>query len=183
MNKATLKQKFLLYKVRQHKDAEAYGQLYDYYIDRIFRFILFKVSVNEVAEDLTSEVFLKTWEYINRTTKKIGNLNALLYKVARNCVIDHYRAKRKDFIKTDEEYLESIMDARDMEKETNVKIDFQSIEKQLMKLKEVHREVIILKHIEELSIDEIAEIMDVSRGNVRVLIHRAMKALREIAGE
>ena len=183
MNKASLKEKFLIYKVRQHKDAESYGKLYDYYVDRIFRFILFKVSSSAIAEDLTSEVFLKTWEYINKTNKKIGNLNALLYKVARNCVIDHYRARSKEAMATDEEYLENICDSRDFAAEAEVKLEIQSIEKHLAKLKDIYREVIILKYIEEFSIAEIAELVDKSKGTVRVLLHRALKALKEIAGE
>ncbi|NQT49844.1 RNA polymerase sigma factor [Candidatus Kuenenbacteria bacterium] len=183
MNKASLKEKYLIYKVRQNKDADSYGQLYDYYVDRIFRFILFKVSSVEVAEDLTSEVFLKTWEYINNTNKKIGNLNALLYKVARNCVIDHYRSKAKDAVTTDEEVMLNIKDMRDLEADANLKMEIQSIEVHLSKLKDDYREVIILKYIEEFSITEIAEVTGKSKGNVRVLLHRALKAIKEIAGE
>ncbi|MEK7159641.1 MAG: RNA polymerase sigma factor [Patescibacteria group bacterium] len=184
MNKASLKEKFLIYKVRQNKDAESYGKLYDYYVDRIFRFILFKVAGFEIAEDLTSEVFLKTWEYINGTPKKIGNLNALLYKVARNCVIDYYRSKSREAICTDEECFENICDERnDLVEETADKIDIQSIEKHLSKLKDAYREVIILKYIEDFSVSEIAELIDKSNGTVRVLLHRAMKALKDIAGE
>ena len=184
MNKASLKEKFLIYKVRLNKDAESYGKLYDYYVDRIFRFILFKVATSEIAEDLTSEVFLKTWEYINGTPKKIGNLNALLYKVARNCVIDYYRSKNREAVCTDEECFENICDERsDLENETAVKLDVQSIEKHLAKLKDAYREVIILKYVEDFSISEISELMDKSNGTVRVLLHRALKALKDIAGE
>ncbi len=183
MDKASLKEKFLIYQVRQNKDAESYGQLYDFYVDRIFRFIFFKVSSQEIAEDLTSEVFLKTWEYINKTDRKIGNFNALLYRVARNAVIDHYRSKNKDFIGTDEEYMERIQDDRNLEEEVNIKIEVKSIEAHLTKLKEIHREIIILKYIEEFSIAEISEILDKGKGSVRVLLHRALQALKEIAGE
>lgn len=183
MHKSSLKEKYLIFKVRQNKDADAYGQLYDYYVDRIFRFILFKVSSIEEAEDLTSEVFLKTWEYVNNGAGKIKNLNALLYKVARNAVIDHYRAKSSNAVATDEERMELIQDKRDLEGEANAKIEILNIEKHLAKLKDAYREVIILKYVEEFSIGEIAEIVDKSRGNVRVLLHRALQALREISGE
>lgn len=183
MKKPSLKEKFLIYQVRQNKDAESYGQLYDIYVDRIFRFVFFKVSTQEIAEDITSEVFLKTWEYINKTNRKIGNLNALLYRVARNAVIDHYRVKSKDFVGTDEDHMERIKDDRDLEAEVSVKLEIKSIEKHLEKLKDDHREVIILKYIEEFSITEIAEILDKSKGNVRVILHRALSALKDIAGE
>lgn len=183
MNKASLKEKYLIYKVRQNKDAEAYGQLYDCYVDRIFRFVLFKVSSTEVAEDLTSEIFLKTWEYINKTKKKIQNLNALLYRVARNCVIDHYRARRYDTVTSDEEYMERIEDKRNLEADINERMEIQNIETHLKKLKDAYREIIILKYVEGFSVAEMAEITERSAGNVRVVLHRALKALKEIAGE
>jgi len=62
-------------------------------------------------------------------------------------------------------------------------MEIQSIEVHLSKLKDDYREVIILKYIEEFSITEIAEVTGKSKGNVRVLLHRALKAIKEIAGE
>ncbi|MBI5077433.1 RNA polymerase sigma factor [Candidatus Falkowbacteria bacterium] len=184
MKRASLKEKFLIFKVKQNKDAEAYGMLYDYYVERIFRFIFFKVSSSEIAEDLTSEVFLKTWEYINRTTEKIGNFNALLYRVARNAVIDHYRSKGRTIVNiTDEELFEQIADKRDLEKEADTQLEIENVRNHLKKLKDIYQEVITLKYIEEFSIAEIAEIMEKKKGAVRVLLHRALKALKEIAGE
>lgn len=183
MSKHSFKEKYLIFKVRQTKDAAAYGELYDYYVDRIFRFILFKVATQEEAEDLTSEVFLKTWEYINKTGKRIQNLNALFYRVARNCVIDFYRSRQSNKQVTDEEYLEQIQDERDMERELNTKVEIQNLQQYLKKLKDVYREVLILKYIEEFSISEIANITEKSKGNVRVLLHRATQALKDLMEE
>lgn len=181
MKKHSLQEKFLIYKVRQHKDADAYGKLYDYYVDRIFRFVFFKVGSQEEAEDLTSESFLKTWEYINKTNKKIDNFNALIYRVARNVVIDSYRTRRNDVPATDEEQMLRIQDQRDIEKEVNIEFEIKSVEKHLAQLKETYREVIILRYIEEFSITEISEITGKNKANVRVLLHRGLTALKEIA--
>ncbi|MBU1131828.1 hypothetical protein KKC32_01060, partial [Patescibacteria group bacterium] len=128
MKRTSLKEKYLIFKVRQNKDANAYGQLYDYYVDRIFRFILFKVATTEEAEDLTSEVFLKTWEYINNTGKKIKNLNALLYKIARNKVIDYYRTKARHAVHSDEELMKRIEDQRNLLAEIETRLDVKSAE-------------------------------------------------------
>jgi len=181
MNKSSIKEKYLIFKVRQDKDADAYGKLYDFYVSRIYRFVYFKVRSQQDAEDLTSEVFLKTWEYINRTNKKIENLNALFYRVARNAVIDHYRSKQRDHCLMEDEQLQLIQEKSNLEKQTDIAIDMNNVQERLFKLKDIYREVIVLKHIEELSISEIAEILDKSKGNVRVLLHRAMVALREIS--
>jgi len=183
MKKDSLKQKYLVYKVRQSKDAEAYGNLYDFYVERIYRFIFFKVNSQEIAEDLTSEVFLKTWEYINKTDKKINNLNALFYKVARNSVIDHYRSKKIESYDSDEDLMEKIEEKRNFADEVETKLEMESLQKHLTKLKDIYREVLILRFVEEFSISEIAELMEKSSGNVRVLLHRATEALKNLAGE
>jgi len=181
MSANSLQEKFLIYKVRQNKDAEAYGKLYDCYIDRIYRFVYFKVSVREDAEDITSEVFLKAWEYINTTTKKIENFNALIYRVARNSVIDYYRNKRINISTDDEDNMIQIQDKENIAANVDIVIDRGNIEKLLSKLKEVYRDVILLRYIEEYSISEIAEITGKSKANVRVLLHRGIQALKEIS--
>lgn len=183
MKSNILKEKYLLYKVRANKDAESYGKLYDLYVEKIYRFILFKVSSVEIAEDLTSEVFLKTWEYINKTDKRVANLNALFYRVARNVVIDHYRAKKNESYDADDQLLENIMDKRNFVEELEIKMSIENLQQDLRKLKDGYREVLLLRFVEEYSIKEIAEILDKSTGNVRVLLHRAIEALKEITSQ
>ena len=90
----SLKEKYLLFKAKSFNDAEAYGQIYDRYIERIYRFIFFKVSNQSDAEDIASETFLKVWQYI-KEGQPVKNLNALLYSVARNLIIDYYRLRVK----------------------------------------------------------------------------------------
>ena len=155
---------------------------YDLYVERIYRFILFKVSVPESPKfDLRG--FLKTWEYINKTDKKISNLNALFYRVARNSVIDYYRTKKNESYDSDEELMEKIIDKRNFVEELEVKMDVESLEKHLSKLKDIYREVLILRYVEEFSISEIAELMEKSSGNVRVLLHRATETLKSFIEE
>jgi RNA polymerase sigma-70 factor (ECF subfamily) len=183
MKPVSLKEKFYIFKVRQSKDPEAYGKLYDLYVDRIFRFIFFKVSSVEEAEDLTADVFLKTWEFVNSAGDNIKNFNALIYRVARNRVIDYYRSKTHESFKTDEEQMMEIADKRSLADEMSAKFEIKSVETYLRKMKDAYREVLILRHIEEYSISEIAKILDKSKGNVRVLLHRATETLKDLAGE
>src|SRR3989339_293021 len=87
--------KTLYFRMKQ-KDKEAFISAYDSYLNDIYRFIYFKVGNREEAEDLTSSVFLKTWNYIqDNNLKSYKTLKALLYRIARNAVIDHYRQKSK----------------------------------------------------------------------------------------
>ena len=82
--KRLVKEKVLLYKVQIKKDPEAFGELYDFYIEPIYRFVFFKLSNKEDAEDITSEVFLKSWNYLIETENKINNFRQLIYTIARN---------------------------------------------------------------------------------------------------
>jgi RNA polymerase sigma-70 factor (ECF subfamily) len=174
-----LKEKYLFLQAK-NKDSDAYSQVYDLYAERIYRFIFFKVNKKEEAQDLTSEVFLKVWQYII-DGKQIKNLNAFFYQVARNLVIDYYRKSSQKDIPIDEpgniaqerfaiDHLEKIED----------KIQFEKIEIKLTELKDEYREVIILRYIEGLSMIEIADIIGKKKGNVRVILYRALNTLKEL---
>ncbi len=172
-----LKEKLILLRLK-NKDPEAFGEIYDLYVSRIYRFIYFKVSSVEEAEDLTSEVFLKTWQYINEG-KEIENLNALLYRVARNAVIDFYRDRAKREIIKEEAAEQTPVTDQELQK-LQISLDFKNIEKSLRGLKDEYREVIILRFVEELSTSEIAKILDKSKGAVRILVYRALNTLKEL---
>jgi RNA polymerase sigma-70 factor (ECF subfamily) len=182
-----LKEKYLLFKAK-NKDPEAFSRVYDLYVDRIYRFVFFKVSSQEEAQDLTSEVFLKTWQYII-SGKDILNLNAYLYRVARNLVVDHYRKASKKEVSFDA--LAQGADSLDQESGLRVeqtkaledKLQIEKIETKLQGLKDEYREVIILRFVDEMSIGEIADIMEKKKGAVRVILFRALNALKELMGD
>lgn len=165
-------------------NAEIYAELYDLFVDKIYRFIFFKVNNQEEAQDLTSDVFLRVWQYVQEK-KKVGNFKALLYQVAKNIVIDHYRKKSRSDVLTDEEILRDIEDARgeDFVKEIEIKSEIKSLESFLKQLKAEYQEVLLLKYVEGYSNTEIAKILDKSTGSVRVLSHRALKILQNLISE
>src|SRR3989344_2143089 len=90
----SLKQKIFLIRLR-YRDADTFAKFYDEYVGRIYRFVLFKVSSVQEAEDITSEVFLKAWEYLGKKDIEIKNLNSFIYQIARNLVIDYYRSRAR----------------------------------------------------------------------------------------
>ena len=77
-------------------EVEAFGELYDRYVDAMYRFIRFQVNGEEDAEDLTETVFLRAFEGLPgfRTGRRMTNFRAWIYRIARNLVIDHYRAQK-----------------------------------------------------------------------------------------
>ncbi len=176
--KNPLSQKILFLKI-QNQDPDAYAQFYDLYVEKIYRFIFFKVNTTHDAQDLTSEVFLKLWQTI-KGGKQIRNLNAFIYMVARNTVIDFYRQKNREDLSTQDIEQTQVTDARIELVEHQVKNQgLDQIGQGLKNLKDEYREVVVLRFMDELSIGEIAQVLGKSQGAVRVLIHRALKALKE----
>jgi RNA polymerase sigma-70 factor (ECF subfamily) len=177
-----IEEKLLLYKIKQN-DRAAFIKAYDLYVDQLYRFIYFKVGSREEAEDLCSAVFLKAWHYIlENSLKDHKTLKALLYKISRNLIIDHYRkTKGRENVSLDDETGIKIADEKqNLNSELEIRADLLVLETKLPELKDEYREVIILRFINELSIKEIAEVLDKPRGNVRVLIYRAVNALKEL---
>jgi RNA polymerase sigma-70 factor (ECF subfamily) len=178
-------EKILLYKLRLRSDPESYTKLYDAYVEQIYRFVYFKVSSKEEAEDITSEVFLKAWHFVQEK-QDIKNFKALLYKIARNSVIDLYRRKSV----RPESYLEDQLakgfepsDAGKWLSQENAQIDSKAIIQALKKLKQEYQEVITLRYVDELEVSEIAEIIGKGNVAVRVTLHRALNKLKEFLKE
>ena len=177
----------ILYSRIKNKDRQAFVKVYDLYVDQIYRFIYFKVGNKEEAEDLSSAVFLKIWSYLQENNIiDSKTLRPLLYKIARNIIIDHYRKiNQRENVSLDKTMEQGgLIDVKqDIAQRAEVMSDLMVIETKLPELKEEYREVIIMRYINELSIKEIAEILDKSKGNVRVLIYRALSTLKELMNQ
>lgn len=183
MNFKKPKEKTLISGFRD-RNKDSFSLAYDMYVDQIYRFIYFKVGTKEDAQDLTSAVFLKTWNFF-QDGKDIdtSTLRALIYKIARNAVIDYYRAKSgKQNFSIDEAI--ALPDQKtDLVNMIETKINMEMVEKKLMGMKDEYREAIILRFVDELSIEEIADALGKSKGSVRILIFRAQQALKKIVSE
>lgn len=177
-----ISEKILLYKVRTKRDADAFAILYDKYVERIYRFIYFKISHKQEAEDLTGDVFLKLWDYLTEETEKeVKSFNGLVYRIARNRVVDCYRdrAKKQECV-LDDSVADYIQPSKDLMQGIVEKAESDYLLKIIKTLKQEYQEIILLRFIEELSIAEIAQVVDKKKTAVRVMLHRAMKKLKEL---
>lgn len=172
-------EKLLLYKIKTKKDQEAFAKLYDFYIEPIYRFVYFKLSNKEDAEDITSEVFLKTWDYLISEEKEIDNFRQLIYKIARNRIIDVYRERAKR-LECPIETVEGKVMTEDLRKQIEANDEKEKLLAIIKKMKNEYQEVVHLKYVEGLSAGDIAVILDKSYASVRVLLHRATKKLKEL---
>jgi len=168
-----------LLKLAVQGDQQAFGTLYTQYLDEIFRFVYFKVGSVLAAEDITEDSFIKAWEHLPRIYKRdetVKNFRALLYRIANNLVIDHYRKKKPV------ENLNAEEPAHSPKPEATA-IESQEIEQiahALSELKPVEQQIIILRLINDLPHKEAASIMRISENHARVLLHRSLKKLRTI---
>jgi len=160
---------------------EIFSRIYDQCVEKIYRFIFLKVGSQEIAQDLTSETFLKFWGRLN-SSPEIENPKAFLYRIARNLVIDHYREKGRVRL-VSAENIELNDSSVDLEKEAFLISELKQVQKVLANLKEDYQDVIIWYYLDELSISEIAKILDKSENAVRLMTHRALKVLRELMSE
>ncbi|MFH1184048.1 MAG: sigma-70 family RNA polymerase sigma factor [Chloroflexota bacterium] len=162
----------------QSGDAGAFGRLYDACVDRIYRYIFFRVTDREIAEDLTSEVFLKAWENLHRY-RPGGPFMAWLYTIARNTVIDHYRTRKRS-VSLDETVIKH--DLR-LEEEVDLQHEVETLKRAMQYLTDQQREVLTLRFLVELNTEQIAGRMRKSKGAVRALQMRALQALARVMND
>lgn len=171
-----LRERLWLYRIRSRRDPEAYTSIYDQYVAQIYRFILFKVGDDEIAKELAADTFLKTWEYLMEA-KPVKSVSGLLYTIARSTIADHYRKKKLELVSFED--APDIMDHR-LTGLAEANEEISATLKAIKNLKDEYREALLMKHIDGLSNTEIAMALGKSGGTVRVLIHRATEALKEV---
>ncbi len=159
-------------------DRDAFGELYQRYLEQIYRYIYYRLGDVYEAEDLTETVFVKAWEAIPRTQKKGLKFKAWIYRIARNGVIDRYRTQHQSVSldeatsRTDDEVSPEIV----YQNNETVK----SLLKNVKRLDPDYQDVILYRFIMGLSHAETAEIMNRSEIYIRVLQYRALKKLKEL---
>ena len=163
------------------KKRKEFSKIYDKYIDKIYRFIFVKVNSEDIAQDLCSETFLRGWESY-KSIDKIDNIQAFLYRIARNLVIDYYREKGRTQIVSVENV--AIIDPKpSLEENVALNSDLEQVKGALANLKDDYQNVIVWRYLDDLPIPKVAKMLDKSEEATRVLLHRALKALKNELGE
>ena len=156
---------------------EAMAEIYNLFFERVYRFIFYRVSHKETAEDLTEDVFVKLFKNL-RKLQELKAFEGWLFQIARNQVIDYYRSKRQvvplEEIENTLEYETNIVDLVNLKTEQTVFI------KLLKELSAEQQQVLKLKFFEDLENDTIAQIMNKTEGAIRVIQHRAITKLKEL---
>lgn len=164
------------------RDTTAFAALYDEHLNSVYRFVFFKVGDATLAEDLTSEVFSKAWENIDRFEWRDLPFQHWLLRVARNVVVDHWRAHRRFPISLDGLY-ELPSDALTPDELVARQTEVERVRLALKGLPDDQRDVLILRFIEGYSHADTAQVVGKSVVAVRQIQVRALRALREVMRE
>ena len=162
-------------------DSEAFAQLYDAYLERVYRYVYIHVSDEQTAEDITSQVFLKAWEHLDSYRSGGSPFLAWLYTIARNQVIDHYRT-RKSSISVDE-VLSLPSKEESVDDQVASRFDLQAMRDALQFLTDEQQQVLILRFVAGLETHEIAYEMNKAEGAIRALQMRALQTLSKYMTE
>ncbi|MBW3576834.1 MAG: sigma-70 family RNA polymerase sigma factor [Actinobacteria bacterium] len=169
----------------QQGDGEAFARLYDRYVDQIYGFLLHKVRDRHLAEDLTSDVFLRALKAIPRFRWQGVDIGAWLTTIARNRVTDHFKSARTRLVRPVDEVGErpGNRPADDPEAAAMASDLSTLLAAAVELLKDDHREVLFLRFTQNLSVSETAHAMQRSDGAIKALQYRALRALAAIVRE
>lgn len=162
------------------REPEAFGRLYDEYVDQIFRYIYYKVGNFAEAQDLTGQAFLKAFEHIDSYEMRDVAFSSWLYRIAHNLVVDYFRRESKRESIPIEDHPPAASTRGNPVETVLADLDSEKLYSALQKLTHNQREVIILKFIDSLSNSQAAEIMGISVGAVKSTQKRGLLALNRI---
>ena len=166
----------------QRGDAEAFGQLYDRYFDVVFRFVYFRVNDRTLAEDFTSETFLRALRRITTISYQGRDIGAWFVTIARNIVLDHLKSARHRLETPTANTIEGHNPAPSTEAAVLASLQSQRLMQAVAKLGDEQRECIVLRFVQGMSVSETAAIMDKNDGAIKALQHRAVRKLADLMG-
>lgn len=154
-------------------DNKAFGAIYELWAEHIYRFVYLKTRDEDVADDITAEVFLKVWKAIKTFKPKTdAKFSTWLFAIARNAVIDYYRTTKQTVP------YDSLPEIVDLDGETDLYPEQKQLQEKLDELRPEYKQVLVLRYVEDQPIARVAQIMKKKEGNIRALTHRALSELK-----
>jgi RNA polymerase sigma-70 factor, ECF subfamily len=163
-------------KLCQTGDKTAFGELYERYIGKIYDFIYFKTFHKETAEDICSKTFFKALENISNFDLEQKYFSAWLYKIARNCVIDHYR---KDKNHQEINSAQELHSSQNLEVDIDAKQKIEAVQKYLANFNDEQKEILTMRLWQEMNYQEISKILGKSEASCKMSFSRSIKKLRQ----
>ncbi|MFF3857135.1 RNA polymerase sigma factor [Micromonospora sp. NPDC002575] len=163
----------------QTGDAEAFGLVYDRYVDQVFRFVYRRVLDRQVAEDLTSETFLRALRNINSFRRPGGDFGAWVTTIARNLTLNWQQSHQRR-----ERPVAELRDAAPVDRVPSPEaavvdaLTREALVTAIEQLNPVQRQCITLRYLRELSIEETAQALGKTPAAIKSAQYKALRALR-----
>ena len=168
----------------QKGDADAFAQIYNRYLDTVFKYIYFRVGNRPLAEDLTSDTFYRALKRIGSFTWQGRDLGAWLVTIARNLVVDHFKSGRARFEVTTGDVLDADSEDRGPEGSPEAAVIEHITNVRLLaavrQLNPEQQECIVLRFLQGFSVAETAQAMRKNEGAIKALQYRAVRALHRL---
>ena len=169
-----------LVSLAKNGDSEAFGQIYELFAQRIFKYIRLKVQNREEAQDILQEVFIKAYRGLSALSLEDLKFSAWLYKIASNTINDHFRKKYRtpEISQIDENF--DMPNGVSLQKEIELKSDVGIAKQAFVYLPPLYKQVLELRFIQDFSLNEVAAILKKSNLAIRLLQYRALKKVQII---
>ncbi len=161
----------------QSGNEDAFRELFDLLFPRVYRYVSYKIDRQDV-DDLVSDIFLRLWAKIGEYHKGTSRFEAWVFTIAYRMIIDYYR-KQKDLISLDEVEYELSGD-ESQEISVGTKLSEEHLRAVVEQLPHKYAQPIMLRFFAELEYVEIADVLGLTEGNVRILLFRGLRKLRDI---
>ncbi len=168
-------ERYLLQLARQF-DSQALAEIYDHYSPKLYRYAMRLLGDANLAEDCVADTFSRFLQALKRGGGPKEHLQAYLYRVAHNWVVDHYR--RTPPVALDDQ--KALPGDVDLAQRVEHKLESERVRAALRFLTAEQRQVIVLKYLEELSNQEVADIMGKTVGAIKSMQHRALASLERL---
>jgi len=167
----------------QQGDGEAFGQIYDAYVGQVYRYLYYRVGSQQLAEDLTSETFLRALRRIDSFSWQGRDICAWFITIARNLVTDHFKSSRFRLEVSTADMLDADRADDGIEQQVLDNLDNAALLEAVRQLKPEQQECVVLRFLQGLSVAETAAVMGRSAGAVKQLQLRAVRALAKLVPE
>ncbi len=160
-------------------DQEAFGEIYERYVTKIYNYIYYRTSNQHDAEDLTARVFFRAMSHIENYVDKGVPFQAWLYRIAHNLVANWHRDRGRRKIIPLDEYVATSLSSEAPDRYTEDAEEREELLASIRRLPPERQQLLVLKFVEHLSNAEIGETMERTEGAIKSLYHRTLIALRE----
>lgn len=160
-------------------DPQAFGELYERYYARVYRYTYHRLGNVAEAEDVTGAVFIKALEALPSYQTRRGSFAPWLFRITRNAVIDQYRRRRRQVTLQDVDHEPGEDDPM---RDVLGKERREELHALVASLTAEQRDVVLMRYAADLTIAEIAEVVEKNEAAVRMLLHRGLRKMKAALG-